>query len=146
MESAELKNAYELPRESSRTKLNESYGWLLLLVLLSGFCAGVPLFLIGFFAGSLSNDNRRAENDIRKVQLLFESNPTDYKSLRINRGPADKFQIEGEVETKEGLIELQNELIRTLGVERVDDVFAVEVAEGKLKQGKVASPNILELK
>ena len=102
-----------------------SCGWLFLIALVSGFCVSIPSFFAGIFYGYYGNDVNRGERDVNRVNLIIEADPERFGYLSINRGPSDKFRVEGTVESLEDLNHLRDKMVRAFGEERTDNVLAV---------------------
>jgi hypothetical protein len=97
--------------------------WLTVVAL----CAGVPSFFAGELWGLVRGDVIRGNADVARVKAILEAHPDRFRSLTINRGPLDKFLIQGTVKSQADLDFLRNELIRAFGEERVRYIFGVEV-------------------
>jgi hypothetical protein len=92
-------------------------------VVLTGF----PLFLAGTILGYIHARVERGNKDVRIVNEVILKNPGDYSSVTINRGPLDKFLLEGTVSDKKVLENLKEELVRTFGVDRARTILNVKV-------------------
>ena len=126
-------NADELDFVGTRTEITTSdnttpsCGWIFLVALVSSFCVSIPSFFVGAFYGYYSNDVSRGDRDVDRVNLIIEAHPEKFGSLSINRGPADKFRVEGTVESQQDLNHLLDKMIRAFGEERTNNVLAVTV-------------------
>lgn len=103
--------------------------WLVGIVVLTGSCAALPALGVGCLYGYISSDTARGNRDVHQVRLILDEHPDRFGSLSINRGPVDKFMVEGMVETQDDLDFLREELVQTFGEERADFVLAVEVRQ-----------------
>ena len=111
----------------SNTLSRTNHGTILAVAVLSLLCAGIPSFFIGLFAGYLRNDIERGNRDVDDVKEFISTHPETFATLRINRGPADKFLIEGSVKTRQDLDRLRDTLVRRFGERRARDILAVTV-------------------
>ena len=104
-----------------------SCGMLVIIAVLSACCAGFPSFFVGNFLGSMGNDVARGNRDVDRVNKIVAANPEEFGSLTINRGPADKFHLEGTVRTQADLDHLRDEMERTFGEDRAGYILEVTV-------------------
>lgn len=106
-------------------------GLIILIGTLCAACAGIPAFGVGYVGGLLGNDVSRGNRDVDRVERILAAEPARYGGLSINRGPADKFLLEGPVDSQADFDALRDRLVREFGEERADFVMGgVEVRLG----------------
>ena len=108
--------------EAASASPRRSVGLLILIGSLSAACAGIPAFGVGYVGGLLGNDVSRGNRDVERVELIMAAEPQRYGDLSINRGPADKFLLEGWVNSQTDYDALRDRLVREFGEERADFV------------------------
>jgi hypothetical protein len=92
-------------------------------------CSGIPSFFLGLLIGFLRNDLDRGDRDVDDVKELIAAHPVNFDSLRINRGPADKFLIEGFVKSPGDLDLLRDNMVKMFGERRAKRVLAVAIRQ-----------------
>jgi hypothetical protein len=83
----------------------------------------LPAFGIGYVCGLLGNDVSRGNRDVEQVVRIIAGDPARFGLLTIDRGPADKFILEGSVPTQADLDALRDRLIREFGEDRTEFVL-----------------------
>jgi hypothetical protein len=116
-----------------------SCGLIAITAILAALCAGVPTFYIGQLLGYLRAENARGDRDVQRVTEIVEAHPDEFGTLTINRGPLDKFLLEGTVKSRDDLDLLREEMIRAFGEDRADYILAVEV---DASSGGETEPNL----
>ena len=117
--------------DSARTPIVKSYkrSWasLALIVAVTAIVVSIPVFAVGYVLGYIHARAERGNNDVRIVNRITAENPDSYSSLTINRGPLDKFHLEGTVQTEEALDSLKAQMIRSFGEDRAEYILEVTV-------------------
>ena len=113
---------------SSRNTRRRFLSRIVFAIVATTVVVAVPAFAIGFAAGYVSASVERGNQDISVVNDIIAGNP-DYSGLSINRGPLDKFRLEGTVSSQLALDALKQELTLSFGAKRADYVLAVELGD-----------------
>ena len=133
-----MKSDNEIPGKVSRRR---SILRAAVLIVATVVVIGIPMSIIGFAAGYMAARNQRGDSDIAMVNDIVTENPERYSSLEINRGPLDKFVLQGTVSNQQIADELRQELISSFGEMRTERVFAVEVDDSPVAKTDNSSRN-----
>lgn len=86
---------------------------------------------IAYWAGrvhqDLSSRSQRQDDEITTISNFLSQRRDRFGELRINRGPLDKFHLEGPVRTREDLDALRSEMTRLFGEKRADYILEASV-------------------
>jgi hypothetical protein len=97
--------------------------WLTVVVA----CSAIPSFFLGAFWGAFRSVVIRGDYDVITAKEIISAHPGRFSSLTIDRGPLDKFLIEGAVRSQDDIDFLRSELIQAFGQERIRHRVAVTV-------------------
>ncbi len=110
-----------------------------LLALGVALCMAVA-YGVGRVQQSLIEAHYRQDEQIQRIERLILSDPDRFVDLRFNRGPLDKFRVEGTVASSEDLDFLTTHLIRLLGEYKALFVNEVKVVQPQPEDDERVAP------